>query len=89
MINRTSLVSQSNPKRYKHPKNKQFTLNSKLQTYQIWTNNDQMPILCLSYFITTVTTPLLKQTQKRKLHNRINASSHATFFVTDHVDGLH
>ena len=31
-----------------------MTLNSRLQTYQILTNDDQMLILCLSYFINTV-----------------------------------
>ena len=39
---------------YKHQKNKKFTLNSLLQTCQILTNDDQMIILCLSYFITIV-----------------------------------
>ena len=40
---------------YKHTqKKKKLTLNSQLQTYQILTNDDQMFILCLSYFITTV-----------------------------------
>ena len=36
------------------PKNKKFTLNSQLKTYQILSNRDQMLILRLSYFITTV-----------------------------------
>ena len=40
---------------YKHQNNKKLTLNSQLQTYQILTTDDQMTILCLSYFITTVT----------------------------------
>ena len=31
-----------------------MALNSQLQTYQILTNNNQMHIFCLSYFITTV-----------------------------------
>ena len=31
-----------------------LALNSQLQAYQILTNDDQMLILCLSYFITTV-----------------------------------
>ena len=31
-----------------------MTLNSLLRTYQILTNDDQMIIFCLSYFITTV-----------------------------------
>ena len=33
---------------------KKFSLNSQLQPYQILTNDDQMLIFCLSYFITTV-----------------------------------
>ena len=36
------------------PKNKKLVLKSQLQTYQILTNDDQIFILCLSYFITTV-----------------------------------
>jgi hypothetical protein len=35
-------------------KENKLALNSQLQTYQIVTNDDQMLILCLSYFITTV-----------------------------------
>ena len=31
-----------------------MTLNSRLQTYQILTNDDQVFILCRSYFITSV-----------------------------------
>ena len=31
-----------------------LALNSRLQTYHILTNNEQMLILCLSYFIATV-----------------------------------
>ena len=31
-----------------------LALNSQLKTYQILINDDQMLILCLSYFITTV-----------------------------------
>ena len=31
-----------------------MALNTQLQTYQILTNNDQMLIVCLSYFVTTV-----------------------------------
>ena len=49
-----SIVSRSKTKWYKHQKNKKLTLNPQLQTYQILTNDDQMFILCLSYFITTV-----------------------------------
>ena len=33
---------------------KKITLNSLPQTYQILKNDDQLLILCLSYFITTV-----------------------------------
>ena len=39
---------------YKHQKSKKLALNLQLQTYQILTNDDQMLILCLSYFIATV-----------------------------------
>ena len=34
--------------------NEKFDLNSRLQTYQILTNGDQMILLSLSYFITTL-----------------------------------
>ena len=37
-----------------HQKIKKLPLDSQLQTYQILTNDVQMPILCLSYFITIV-----------------------------------
>ena len=40
----------------KAKKNEKFILNSQLHTYQILTNNDQMLILCLSYFVTNVHT---------------------------------
>ena len=33
---------------------KKFALNAQLQSNQVLTNDDQMLILCLSYFITTV-----------------------------------
>ena len=39
---------------YKHLKIENLILNPQLQTYQILTNGNQMLILCLSYFITTV-----------------------------------
>ena len=39
---------------YKHQKSKKLALNSSLQTYQILTNDDEMLILRLSYFSTTV-----------------------------------
>ena len=38
----------------KHQKSKKLALDSSLQTYQILTNDDEMLILCLSYFSTTV-----------------------------------
>ena len=62
-----------------------------LQTSQIWTNDDQMPILCLSYFITSVTTPLLKQTHNDNYTIKVilMQALMQLFFVTDHVDGLH
>ena len=37
---------------YKHQNNEKLALYSQLQTYQILTNDDQMLILCPSYFIT-------------------------------------
>ena len=37
----------------KHTHTKKNNNNSRLQTYQILTNHDQMLILCHSYFITT------------------------------------
>ena len=40
---------------YKLQNNEKFALNSQLQTNQVLTNDDQMAILCLSYFLTTVT----------------------------------
>ena len=57
MIQITPIISRSKTKWYKHQKNQKLTLNSQLQTYQILTNDDQMLILCLSYFITTVPAP--------------------------------
>jgi hypothetical protein len=53
MISLTPIVSRPKTNWYKHKKNKKLTLNSQLQTYQILTNDDQMLILRLSYFITT------------------------------------
>ena len=38
----------------KHPKIQKLAVSSQLQTYQILKNDDQMLILCLSYFITTL-----------------------------------
>ena len=51
---KSSCLRELKIKWYKHQKIKKFTLNSLLQAYQILTNNDQMIIFCLSYFITTV-----------------------------------
>ena len=51
MIWLSPIVSKSKSKGYKPQK---IALNSQLQPYQILTNDDQMLILCLSYFITTV-----------------------------------
>ena len=48
------LVSRSKTKRNKHQKSEKLTLDSQLQTYQILTNDDQMLILCLTYFIINV-----------------------------------
>ena len=48
----TPTVSRSKIQWYKLQKNKQLSLDSRLETYQILTNDDQMVILCLSYFIT-------------------------------------
>ena len=42
-------------------KNKKLALNSWLQTYQILTSDDQMLILRLSYFVTTVNIFLFKE----------------------------
>ena len=39
---------------HKRQNNKKLALNSQLQTYQILKNDDQIVILRLSYFITTV-----------------------------------
>ena len=41
-------------KAVKQKQNEKFDLNSRLQTYQILTNGDQMILLSLSYFITTL-----------------------------------
>ena len=53
MIWLTAIVSRSKSKWYNHQK--RLTFNSELQTYQIQilANDDQMLILCHSYFITT------------------------------------
>ena len=64
MILLMSIVFRLQTKWYKLQTNKKLALNSQLQTYQILTNDDQMLILCLPYFITTVscTKPICLQT---------------------------
>ena len=47
-------LNRSKIKQHKTLENKKFTLNSWLQTYQVLTKNDQLLVLRLSYFITTV-----------------------------------
>ena len=54
MIKLIPIVCRTKSKGYKGQANKKLILNSQLQTHQILTNDDQMLILCLSYFITTV-----------------------------------
>jgi hypothetical protein len=50
----TSIISRAKSK-WNNPKNvKKLALNSQLPTVQILTNDVQLLILCLSYFITTV-----------------------------------
>ena len=53
MILLTAIVCRSKTKWYKLQTNKKLALNSQLQTTK--TSDDQILILCLSYFITTVT----------------------------------
>ena len=48
------IVSRAKSKWYKPKKVKKLTLNSQLLTVQILTNDVQVLIFCLSYFITTV-----------------------------------
>ena len=55
MIQLTPIVSRAKSKWYKPKKVKKLALNSQLLTVQILTNDVQVLILCLSYFITTVT----------------------------------
>ena len=50
----TPIVSRPKNQKTKKPKNKKLALDSRLEAYQILTNDDQMLIFCLSYFITTV-----------------------------------
>ena len=54
------IVSRAKSKFYTSKKVKELLLNSPLLTVQILTNDVQMLILCLSYFITTVTQSLLQ-----------------------------
>ena len=54
MIQQTLIVSRANSKKYKTNKVKKLALNSQLPNVQILTNDVQVLILCLSYFITTV-----------------------------------
>ena len=54
MIKLTPIVSKAKNKWYKPKKVKKLVLNSKLLTVQILTNDVQVVILYLSYFITTV-----------------------------------
>ena len=51
---KTQEVSRAKSKLYKPKKVKKLALNSQLLTVQILTNDVQVLILCLSYFITTV-----------------------------------
>ena len=55
MIYLTPIVFRAKIKWYKPKKFKKLALNSQLLTVQILTNDVQVLILCLSYFITTVT----------------------------------
>ena len=57
---KSPIVSKSKSKGYNPQKMKKFALNSQLQPYQMLTNDDQMLILCLYYFITTVSGNSLK-----------------------------
>ena len=52
-----------------------MALNSRLQTYQILTNDDQMLILCLSIFINTVTRNINGNLAKMQLNKKVNALS--------------
>ena len=54
------IVSRAKRKWYKPKKVKKMALNSQLLTVQILTNDVQVLILCLSYFITTVPKSLMK-----------------------------
>ena len=54
MISLTPIVSRAKSKRYKPKKVEKLALNSQLLTVQILTKDVQVLILCLSYFITTV-----------------------------------
>ena len=54
MIKLTLIVSRAKSMWYEPKKGKKLALNSKLLTVQILTNDVQVVILCLSYFINTV-----------------------------------
>ena len=54
MISLTPIVSRAKSKWYKPKKVQKLALNSQLLAVQILTNDVQVLILCLSYFITTV-----------------------------------
>ena len=54
MIQLTPIVSRGKSNWYKSKKFKKLALDSQLLTIQILTNDGQVLILCLSYFITTV-----------------------------------
>ena len=64
MIKLTLIVSRSKRKCYKSQKVRKFALNSWLETIQILKNDVLMLILCLSYFITTVTKTSCGNVQK-------------------------
>ena len=54
MIQLIPIVYRAKNKSYKHQNIKIFALNLQLQTIQIFTNDVDMLIMSLSYFITTV-----------------------------------
>ena len=67
---------------------KKFALNSQLQPYQILTNDVQMLILCLSYFITTAPEYIdLKKIQMLELLGCFSFSSgKMTLLITVFLD---
>ena len=64
----SSIVSRSKNKGYERQKIKKFALNSQLKPYQILTNNDQMLILCLPYFIIKMYFDLNEQAEIQTLN---------------------